>query len=231
MTQNKVTREDVLANMQDVIVRTVLEFNKPATYVAVRMLNGFTVRESTTCVDPDNYNEEIGKQICLKKIEDKIWFLLGYALQEKISGQIEQTIKSPQKQEDKKHYSIISHEVLVASETSCDGIGFAYNGDMYEANSNKQYDVTELSPKNKPIELKVDTKHFTSKEEVKDGMTYFCIPLMFGCIPCTEHVLIKVMKYGNQRIIMKYSFKEDELSFTPFSQLTDDSYWIYPVTR
>lgn len=78
-----VTREDVLANMQDVIVKTVVEFDKPCTYVTVRMKNGFTLRESTTCVDPSNYNEEIGKKICLEKIEDKVWFLLGYALQDK----------------------------------------------------------------------------------------------------------------------------------------------------
>ena len=76
-----VTREDVLANMQDVVVKTVVEFDKPCTYVTVRMKNGFTLRESTTCVDPANYNEEIGKEICLQKIEDKVWFLLGYALQ------------------------------------------------------------------------------------------------------------------------------------------------------
>ena len=55
-----VTREDVLANMQDVVVKTVVEFDKPCTYVTVRMKNGFTLRESTTCVDPANYNEEIG---------------------------------------------------------------------------------------------------------------------------------------------------------------------------
>jgi len=78
-----VTREEVLANMEDVLVRTLVDFGKPCTYVTVRMKNGFTLRESTTCVDPANYDEEIGKQICLKRIEDKIWFLLGYALQEK----------------------------------------------------------------------------------------------------------------------------------------------------
>lgn len=86
-----VTKEDVLANMQDVIVRTVMEFDKPCTYVTVRMKNGFTLRESTTCVDPANYNEEIGKEICLRKIEDKVWFLLGYALQDK--HPINQTFK------------------------------------------------------------------------------------------------------------------------------------------
>lgn len=86
-----VTREDVLANMQDVIVKTVVEFDKPCTYVTVRMKNGFTLRESTTCVDPANYNEEIGKEICLQKIEDKVWFLLGYTLQGK--HPINQTFK------------------------------------------------------------------------------------------------------------------------------------------
>lgn len=86
-----VTREDVLANMQDVIVKTVVEFDKPCTYVTVRMKNGFTLRESTTCVDPANYNEEVGKEICLQKIEDKVWFLLGYALQDK--HPINQTFK------------------------------------------------------------------------------------------------------------------------------------------
>lgn len=86
-----VTKEDVLANMQDVIVRTEIEFDKPCTYVTVRMKNGFTLRESTTCVDPANYKEEIGKEICLRKIEDKVWFLLGYALQDK--HPINQTFK------------------------------------------------------------------------------------------------------------------------------------------
>ena len=82
-TNIKVTPEEVAENMKDVLVRTVEEFGKPCTYVTVRMKNGFTLRESTTCVDPANYSEETGKKICLKHIEDKVWFLLGYALQEK----------------------------------------------------------------------------------------------------------------------------------------------------
>ena len=84
---NTVTIDDVKANMQDVIVRTLVDFDKPTTYVTVRMLNGFTIRESATCVDPDNYDEEIGKQICMKKLEDKVWFLLGYQLQESLYKQ------------------------------------------------------------------------------------------------------------------------------------------------
>lgn len=85
--KNTVTIDDVKENMKDVYVTTLTPFDKPVTFVEVRMLNGFTVRETTTCVDPANYSEEIGKDICLKRIEDKIWLLLGYQLQEDIYKQ------------------------------------------------------------------------------------------------------------------------------------------------
>ena len=91
---NTVTKEEVMENMQDVICKTAIEFDKPVTYVTVRMKNGFTLRESTTCVDPVNYDEEVGKQICLERIEDKIWFLLGYALQNKIYKEVNSTFES-----------------------------------------------------------------------------------------------------------------------------------------
>ena len=83
---NTVTQEEVNKNMKDVLVRTVEEFGKPTTYVTIRMENGFTLRESTTCVDPSNYDENIGKEVCLKRIEYKIWFLLGYTLQSKLAS-------------------------------------------------------------------------------------------------------------------------------------------------
>ena len=79
-----VTIEDVRENMRDLTIRTLYDFGKPTTYVTIRMKNGFTLRESTTCVDPRNYNEEIGVEICLKRLEQQVWFLLGYALQDKL---------------------------------------------------------------------------------------------------------------------------------------------------
>lgn len=91
---NKVTEEEVKENMQDVICNTAIEFDKPVTYITVRMKNGFTLRESTTCVDPANYSEEIGKQICLEKIKDRVWFLLGYALQDKVYKESNSTFES-----------------------------------------------------------------------------------------------------------------------------------------
>lgn len=94
-----VTPEEVQENMKDILVKTEIEFDKPVTYVTVRMKNGFTIRESTTCVDPSNYDEEIGKQICLEKIEDKIWFLLGYSLQDKVFKESNSTFKDRMIQE------------------------------------------------------------------------------------------------------------------------------------
>lgn len=82
---NIVTKEQVQDNMKDVIIRTVTEFDKPTTYVTVRMNNGFTLHESTTCVDPSNYDENIGAEICLKRIESEVWKLLGFLLSETLS--------------------------------------------------------------------------------------------------------------------------------------------------
>ena len=56
------------------------------TLVRVVLKNGFEIIESSSCVDKDNYNEEIGAECCMKKIKDKIWMLLGFLLQTAYKG-------------------------------------------------------------------------------------------------------------------------------------------------
>ena len=85
--KNTVTPEQVKENMQDVIVRTLVDFGKPTTYVTIRMKNGFTLRESTTCVDLGGRGIIKNKEICLKRLENQVWFLLGYQLQEELYRQ------------------------------------------------------------------------------------------------------------------------------------------------
>ena len=51
------------------------------TVVRCILVNGFEIVESSSCVDPRNYNERIGQKICMRKIKDKIWELLGFLLQ------------------------------------------------------------------------------------------------------------------------------------------------------
>lgn len=56
------------------------------TLVRCVLINGFEIIESSACVDKANYSEEMGAEICLKKIKDKIWFLLGFLLQTAVGG-------------------------------------------------------------------------------------------------------------------------------------------------
>ncbi|MFA2628359.1 Gp49 family protein [Bacillus cereus] len=49
--------------------------------VTAQLSNGFTVVGTSACVDPDNYDSQIGYEIAKKKIEDKLWELEGYKLQ------------------------------------------------------------------------------------------------------------------------------------------------------
>ena len=81
-----VTQEQVNDNMQAVSVQTLEDFGKKITHVSVRMKNGFVLTEDSICVDPANYDENIGKDVCLGRIENKVWFLLGYALQDKVAN-------------------------------------------------------------------------------------------------------------------------------------------------
>jgi len=85
---NAISADDV-DNMIASIATTTLtpEGSKSKTTVVVcTLINGFTITESSACVDPANYDEQIGKEICLTKIKDKIWFLLGFLLQSALYG-------------------------------------------------------------------------------------------------------------------------------------------------
>lgn len=56
------------------------------TLVRVVLQNDFEIIESSACVDKANYDKSIGAEICMKKIKDKIWMLLGFLLQTAYKG-------------------------------------------------------------------------------------------------------------------------------------------------
>lgn len=56
------------------------------TLVRATLWNGFEIVEASSCVSPENYNEYIGESICLDKIRDKVWMLLGFLLQTAVSA-------------------------------------------------------------------------------------------------------------------------------------------------
>ena len=51
------------------------------TVVRAVLVNDFVVVESSSCVDPKNFNQEIGASICKDRIKSKVWELLGFLLQ------------------------------------------------------------------------------------------------------------------------------------------------------
>lgn len=69
-----------LLDESEVVVNTVFE---NTTIVTVKLPNGFTITETSGCVDPVNYSKEIGAEICMAKIEDRLWELEGYLCAEK----------------------------------------------------------------------------------------------------------------------------------------------------
>lgn len=56
------------------------------TVVRAVLRNGFEIVESSACVSAENYDEKLGADICMKKIKDKVWFLLGFLLQTAVHG-------------------------------------------------------------------------------------------------------------------------------------------------
>ena len=80
---NKVSQADV----ESFIVDTVdMVIGEKTSVVQATLKNGFTITESSSCVDPSNFDHEMGKEICLKRIQDKVWFLLGFLLQSGVYG-------------------------------------------------------------------------------------------------------------------------------------------------
>ena len=64
----------------------VMTLGEKTTVVRAVLRNGFEIVESSACVSAENYSEELGAEICKRKIEDKVWFLLGFLLQTAVSG-------------------------------------------------------------------------------------------------------------------------------------------------
>lgn len=56
------------------------------TVVRAVLRNGFEIVESSACVSAENYDEALGREICLGKIKDKVWMLLGFLLQTAVRG-------------------------------------------------------------------------------------------------------------------------------------------------
>lgn len=82
-TPTKLTQTEIDNFIKDV---TVFKFGTKTTIVAATLQNDFVIVEQSSCVNPSDYNEEIGREICMKAVKDKVWELLGFYNQQINSG-------------------------------------------------------------------------------------------------------------------------------------------------
>jgi len=82
---SSVSNQDV----KDIIKNSKIEVSKmgqKTTVVHCTLPNGFELVESSACVHPEDYAENVGRAVCMEKITDKVWMLLGYVRQEEVSA-------------------------------------------------------------------------------------------------------------------------------------------------
>lgn len=77
---NSITPEVVKSFIKNTEITTERIYGKLNTVLSYELVNGFVGIETSSCVDEKNYSKEIGEQILLERLYDKIWFGLGFAL-------------------------------------------------------------------------------------------------------------------------------------------------------
>jgi len=85
--------EDFVAEWDEV------NLGEKTTVVCATLANGFEIVESSSCVDPDNYDDEIGVRLCRARIYDRIWEMLGFMLQQAASG-LEDGVRAARRMND-----------------------------------------------------------------------------------------------------------------------------------
>jgi hypothetical protein len=78
----RVTEEQVDQLIEQSTIQSI-KMGQKTTVVHLILPNGFEIVGAAACVDPAEYDHEIGEKIALGRIKDKVWLLEGYLLQNK----------------------------------------------------------------------------------------------------------------------------------------------------
>jgi len=80
--KNRITEADVEAAIENESYGTI---GVKTTYCVLTLKNGFEVVGTSACVDPANYDLEVGKGWSRKKAVEKVWEHLASLLQQELS--------------------------------------------------------------------------------------------------------------------------------------------------
>ncbi len=78
----RVTKEYIESRIIEKIT-SQLPFAETVTVCHLKLDNGYSVRGESACVNPENYNAEIGEKIAYDNAFQKLWPLFGFLLAEK----------------------------------------------------------------------------------------------------------------------------------------------------
>lgn len=62
----------------------IQDLSDKTTLVKFKTEEGFEIVATSSCVDPKNYNRDVGAKICIDQIKDKLWEYEGYILSKKL---------------------------------------------------------------------------------------------------------------------------------------------------
>lgn len=85
----RVTKEYMEGRIVATSFHKIEDVNSPivvaptATICNILLDNGYSVRGESACVNPENYNQEIGEKIAYDQAFGKLWPLFGFLLAEK----------------------------------------------------------------------------------------------------------------------------------------------------
>ncbi len=86
--KNTVTKEQIDGILKSSEIKIETVYDK-VTVVNCKLPNGFVITEASGAVDPANYDEKIGTEVCMERITNKLWELEGYALAKRIADESE----------------------------------------------------------------------------------------------------------------------------------------------
>lgn len=75
MSKYGLTKEKIESHIANV---EYIRFGKTGTLCVITLCNGYTVTGESGCIDPEIFNEEIGKGIAYDNAFEKLWGILGY---------------------------------------------------------------------------------------------------------------------------------------------------------
>lgn len=106
-THERVTEQGIVSRIADV---TYIQLpDSTVTICNITMVNGFSVRGESACVDPRNFDSQIGNSLAYKDAFRKLWAFEGYLLAEKRANNGEGITWT--RDERERHIAAACHEI------------------------------------------------------------------------------------------------------------------------